>query len=93
MVAEIAAHAGSGVAWCQLLGAPEREALAAVAEWLRAAARARGAWVVFESLPAALRGRVDPWGFERAGAAPDGGVKRALDPAGMFSPGRFVGGI
>ncbi len=93
IVAEIAMHAASGVAWCQLLGAPGTEALAVVAGWLRAAARARGAWVVFEALPAALRGRVDPWGFSAPALRLMSGVKRALDPAGVFSPGRFVGGI
>jgi glycolate oxidase FAD binding subunit len=93
MVAEIAAHAGSGIAWCQLLGAPTVDAVAELAGWLRAAARARGAWVVFEALPAALRGRIDPWGFDAPALRLMAGVKRALDPTGVFSPGRFVGGM
>jgi len=93
IVAEIAAHAGSGVAWCQLLGAPSADALAELADWLRALARERGAWVVYESLPPSLRGRVDPWGYSEPALRLMGGVKRALDPAGVFSPGRFVGGI
>jgi glycolate oxidase FAD binding subunit len=93
IVAEIAAHAGSGVAWCQLLGAPEAYVLAELAAHLRALARERAAWVVFESLPAALCGRVDPWGFEAPARRLMAGIKRALDPAGVFSPGRFVGGI
>jgi glycolate oxidase FAD binding subunit len=93
IVVEIAAHAGSGVAWCQFLGAPSVDALAELADWLRALGRERGAWVVYESLPAALRGRVDPWGYSEPALRLMGGVKRALDPAGVFSPGRFVGGI
>jgi glycolate oxidase FAD binding subunit len=93
VLAEIAAHAGSGVAWCQLLGAADVERFAELAGWLRAAARQRGAWVVFEGVPEALRGRLDPWGFDAPALRLMEGVKRALDPAGVFSPGRFVGGI
>lgn len=93
IVAEIAAHAGSGVAWCQLLGAVQAAALAELADWLRAQARERDGWVVFESLPAELQGQVDPWGFDAPARRLMGGIKRALDPAGLFSPGRFVGGI
>jgi glycolate oxidase FAD binding subunit len=92
MVAEITAHAGVGVACCQLLGAPS-DALAAFATWLRSAARARGAWAVFEALPPELCGVVDPWGFDAPSLRLMRGVKRVLDPAGIFSPGRFVGGI
>lgn len=92
-VAEIAAHAGSGVAWCQLLGAPDSEVLAELAGWLRETVRARGGWVVYESVPAELREHVDPWGFDGAALALMRGVKRALDPTALFSPGRFVGGL
>ena len=93
IVAEIPAHAGVGVACCQLLGAPSDSALAAFATWLRDAARARGAWVVFEALPPELCGVVDPWGFDAPALRLMRGVKRVLDPADIFSPGRFVGGI
>lgn len=93
IVAEIGVHAGSGVAWCQLLGAPAAEQLAEFAAWLRGAAQACGAWVVYEAVPASLRGQIDPWGFSGAALRLMDGVKRALDPIGVFSPGRFVGGI
>ncbi len=93
IVAEIAAHAGSGVAWCQLLGARDEQALAELAVWLRATARERGAWVVFETLPPGLHGRIDAWGFSEPALRLMRGVKHALDPTGVFSPGRFVGGI
>jgi len=93
IVAEITAHAGVGVACCQLLGAPSDSALAAFATWLRDAACARGAWVVFEALPPELCGVVDPWGFDAPALRLMRGVKRVLDPADIFSPGRFVGGI
>ncbi|HSQ00396.1 MAG TPA: FAD-binding oxidoreductase [Candidatus Dormibacteraeota bacterium] len=93
VVAEIAAHAGNGVAWCQLLGAPDEAALIGVAEAARAAARRQGGWAVFESMPAELRGRLDPWGFDAPALAIMRRVKAALDPSGLFSPGRFVGAL
>jgi glycolate oxidase FAD binding subunit len=83
----------TGGAWCQLRGAPEVPALGEFAQWLRALTREHGGWVVFESLPAALHGRVDPWGFDTPARRLMTGIKHALDPAGVFSPGRFVGGI
>ena len=93
VVAEIAAHAGSGVAWCQLLGAPDEAALTQLAEAARMAARRHGGWAVFESMPAELRGRLDPWGFDAPALAVMRRVKAALDPQGLFSPGRFVGRV
>ena len=93
IVCEIAAHAGNGVAWCQLLGAAELSALAEFADWLRKRGREHAAWVVFESLPEGLRGWVDPWGFDAPARQLMTGIKRALDPDDVFSPGRFVGGI
>lgn len=93
VVAEIAAHAGSGVAWCQLLGAPSDAALLGLAESARAAAQRQGGWAVFESMPAELRPRLDPWGFDAPALAVMRRVKAALDPHSLFSPGRFVGGI
>jgi glycolate oxidase FAD binding subunit len=92
-VAEIAAHAGSGVAWCQLMSGRDPDARRALAEQLRSAARERGAWVVFETLPATLHGRMDPWGFDMPSVQLMRGIKHALDPDNRFSPGRFVGGI
>lgn len=93
VVAEIAAHAGSGVGWCQLLGAVDPMALTEFAVWLRHTARAHGGWVVFEALPAELRGQIDPWGFDAPALRLMREVKRALDPGNVVSPGRFVGGI
>jgi hypothetical protein len=76
-----------------LLGARDEQVLAELAVWLRATARQRGAWVIFETLPPALHGRIDAWGFSEPALRLMRGVKHALDPTGVFSPGRFVGGI
>jgi glycolate oxidase FAD binding subunit len=89
---EIAAHAGSGVAWWQVVEAGPGQ-LALFAEWARVVARERCGWLVFESLPPALRGRVDPWGYAEPALALMARVKKALDPEATFSPGRFVGGL
>ncbi|MFN8641837.1 MAG: FAD-binding oxidoreductase [Candidatus Binatia bacterium] len=93
VVAEVAAHAGSGVAWVQLLGAPDEAALVELAAGVRAAARRHGGWAIVESMPEGLRGRLDPWGFDAPALAVMRRVKTALDPHGLFSPGRFVGGM
>jgi glycolate oxidase FAD binding subunit len=90
---EVAAHAGSGVAWCQLAGPLSPLDFALCAESMRLQTRASRGWIVFEALPAGLHGRFDPWGFNETALPLMRRVKNALDPAGLFSPGRFVGGI
>lgn len=90
---EIAAHAGSGVAWCQLAGPLPMPEFERCAEWMRLHTREQQGWVVFESLPPGLEGRVDPWGFNAPSLRLMAGVKQALDPGELFSPGRFVGKI
>lgn len=73
------------------VGAPT--ATAGLAEGLRAAAAAKGAACVFPRLPAELTGRVDPWGKVGPELELMRGLKNTLDPQGVFSPGRFVGGL
>ena len=90
---ETAAHAGNGTAWCQLAGPLSPMEFELCAEWMRLHTRARGGWLVVEALPAGLLGRFDPWGFHQNTLPLMRRVKNALDPAGLFAPGRFVGGI
>jgi len=92
VVVEIAAHAASGVAWCQMF-APRSAALADFAEWLRVWCRGAGGHTVFEFRPEELRPNLDPWGFHGPTLRLMAGVKQALDPDAVFSPGRFVGGL
>jgi glycolate oxidase FAD binding subunit len=90
---ELSAHVGSGVAWCQISGYADPLSYALLTEWMRLHVRERKGWVVFEALPPRLYGRVDPWGFNEASAGLMLRIKQALDPSGVLSPGRFVGGI
>ncbi len=89
--AAVVAHAGNGVARLHLRGEETQAAL--FIEWLRIAVRARGGWVVFDSLPVGLHGQVEPFGYRTAALSLMEGIKRQLDPRGTLSPGRFVGGI
>ena len=90
---ELAAHAGNGVAWCQMTGAVDATAVELFAEWMRVFTRQSGGWAIFEYLPPFLRGRIDPWGFNERAVSLMARIKQALDPGGVFSPGRFVEGI
>ena len=93
LAVEIAAHAGTGVAWCVVGETPAGLPVELFAEWVRIHTRELGGWIVFEGIPAALRDRLDPWGFSGPALSFMAEVKRVLDPRGIFSPGRFVGGI
>jgi len=47
--------------------------------------------LVWTRVPAAWKAEVDVWGPARGDFALMRGIKTALDPGGLFSPGRFVG--
>jgi glycolate oxidase FAD binding subunit len=93
ILVEIGAHAGVGVAWCQVHAAHDPDLLMLYAEWMRVQTRHAGGWAVFEHIPTLFRERLDPWGFAEPSLPLMVAIKRALDPRAMFSPGRFVGGI
>jgi glycolate oxidase FAD binding subunit len=65
----------------------------ALAEALRGLAKSNGATCLFPRLPEALVGELDPWGEVGSERRLLEGIKRTLDPQGVFSPGRFVGGL
>jgi len=85
-------HAGNGVARLGLSSDSDSQAVL-FCEWLRIAARERRGWVVFDSLPDSLHGHVDPFGNPTAAVLLMRGIKQQLDPRGILSPGRFVGGL
>jgi hypothetical protein len=56
-----------------------------------ASAAPPGASLVWLALPSELKQKIDVWGPVRADFPLMKGIKAALDPHGVFSPGRFVG--
>ena len=60
---------------------------------LRAAASSRGGFVVVERAAPAAKAGIDVWGDPGEGLALMRKVKETFDPAGIFAPGRFVGGL
>ncbi|MGO9604884.1 MAG: FAD-binding oxidoreductase [Candidatus Binataceae bacterium] len=89
---EFVAHAASGIAQIFLADAPP-DARIAVERWREAGRRARGHVRVLHLDPS-LRGSIDFFDAPNSGAL--GLMRRmkaAFDPAGVFNPGCFVGGI
>ncbi len=92
--AEFRAHAGSGVAQIVSAGEPSAEAVAkTVAQWRAAARSARGHLRLLAAAPA-IRDSLEFFDTPNNGAlALMRRLKAAFDPAGIFNPGCFVGGI
>ena len=91
---EFRAHAGSGIAQMFLGGEPSAEAIYREAErWREAAHGAQGHLRILGASPAA---RDDLNFFDEPPAGTlnlMGRMKAAFDPAGIFNPGCFVGGL
>ena len=92
--AEFRAHAGSGVAQLLLADQPSVEAaVKTVARWREAARSARGNLRLLAAAPA-IRESLEFFDTPNDGAlALMRRLKAAFDPAGIFNPGCFVGGI
>ena len=84
------AHAASGVVRAAIRDAA---AVAPLVRSLRPGIEARGGSLVVERAVPAVKQEVDVWGGPGPALALMRGVKAALDPAGVFAVGRFVGGI
>jgi glycolate oxidase FAD binding subunit len=89
--ARVAAHAGTGVLWAGIAGAPE--ALAGFVTEARERLATRQATLVVAEAPAEVKRAVDAWGPVGDALPLMRRVKQRFDPSGRLSPGRFVGGI
>jgi glycolate oxidase subunit GlcD len=83
-------HAGSGVAY---LLARWEQVDAAWIDVVRQAAKRAGGQLMLERATNEMKQAKGVWGGEIPGLEIMRGLKRALDPDGVLSPGRFVGGI
>ena len=93
------AHAGSGILQAVIeapTGFPGERTLAetvAVVQALRAEAAAMGGSLVLQEAPRLFKQQVDAWGEPGSSLGTMQRIKNEFDPQGLFSPGRFVGGI
>ncbi len=92
----VQAHAGNGIVRVRVhhpnvedTGGSAR----ALVEQLRAAAAALGGTLVVEQVAPDLKPGLDVWGGGIEALPLMRRIKEALDPGGVLSPGRFVGGI
>ncbi len=92
----LSAHAGTGVAYVSLTGAPKGddvETHAAVVTALRKQAVALGGSLVIVRGGVALKRTVDVWGAVGDAQPLMTRIKDRFDPGGLLNPGRFVGGL
>jgi len=92
-VARLLAHAGNGIVFGRLRDPVTRDDAASAIDGLRARAVASQGNLVLLRCPLEWRARLKPWGEPRSDWALMQAVKHQLDPAGIFNPGVFVGGI
>jgi FAD/FMN-containing dehydrogenase len=93
----IQAHAGSGVCLVNLLvDKDDSEGMERAVNILNRLLVRLGEWranIIIERAPAEIKGRIKIWGEVGSDLVVMKRVKDQIDPAGIMSPGRFVGGL
>jgi glycolate oxidase FAD binding subunit len=84
------AHVANGVVRARL---DDATTVPRVVERLRPEIESRGGFLVVERARPDVKAGLDVWGHPGEGLALMRGVKAALDPSGIFAPGRFAGSI
>jgi glycolate oxidase FAD binding subunit len=93
--AHLLAHAGNGITFCRFTyenEAPTDKTLSFI-DWLRILTKRLEGYLVIEDIAPTLKERVDVWGHVGGTLPLMKRLKETLDPHGILSPGRFVGGI
>lgn len=91
--AAFAAHAAVGVVTAVLAGGESAQPVVATLRGWREQVRAAGGQAVLERAPLAVKTEVPVWDTPGAAFRIMERIKAGLDPKGILSPGRFVGGI
>jgi glycolate oxidase FAD binding subunit len=86
-------HAGNGIVRGLWLGEPDQDVVTPEMERLRAEAAKLGGSLTLPRCPTAWKDRLKVWGDPRPDWLIAERIKAALDPSGVFNPGRFVGQI
>jgi glycolate oxidase FAD binding subunit len=93
----IVADPGSGLVrvfeWAEEMEPRADELVEDTIRTVRQAAGILGGYAVVERCPLSLKRKIDVWGDDVGGLDLMRRVKREMDPKGILSPGRFVGGI
>lgn len=86
-------HAGNGILRCYSADAAKTAALAELIGTFTAEAVRREGNLVVEDAPRSLKEKVSVWGQPGSDTVVMRRLKQKIDPAGVLTPGRFVGGI
>ncbi len=89
----VQAHAGSGIVWAFAAESIGTEGVEATLRELLPLARQASGNVVLPRCPVAWKARLPIWGERRGDVVVMRKIKLALDPVGLFNPGRFLEGI
>jgi glycolate oxidase FAD binding subunit len=93
----ILSHCGSGILYAHLLPGkhlrPKSDSLVELIRKVTDEAVKNGGNLVIESAPLAIKKKLDVWGKSRDDYQVVQRLKEQIDPAGILSPGRFVGRI